>query len=171
MIKTIEALTRMFLIPGLAGLLLSLTVCAWAAKADVIAKQEAADDKSDLAAIDIADIKFSFKLDPRLTQSMYMGDRWVSPPTYTSVREGKELTIEARAQCLDSKGMPVEIKLKWIPADPDMVTVAPGEGKAVKITVKRAGQSRLEVASQGLSKQLTIKATYQGAAFKVEISQ
>jgi hypothetical protein len=171
MIKNIEALTKKFLFTWLAGVLLSLTVCAIAAKADVIAHREAADGKTVPAAIDISDIKFSFKLDPQLTRSMYMGDRWVSPPAYTIVREGKKLTVDARAQGLDSKGMPVDIKLKWIPADPDMVTVAPGEGKAVKITVKRAGQSMLEVASQGLSKLLTIKAAYQGDAIKVEISQ
>ncbi|KAF0219139.1 MAG: hypothetical protein FD174_2225 [Geobacteraceae bacterium] len=119
----------------------------------------------------ITDIRVSFKLDPRLTQGLYMGDRWVSPPTYSAVREGKEVTVEARAQGLVGKGKPTNIRPDWIPSDPEMVAVTPGQGKEVKITVRRAGQSSLKVASHGYSKELYIKATYEGNAIHVEISR
>jgi FKBP-type peptidyl-prolyl cis-trans isomerase FklB len=84
--------------------------------------------RSDAAvpASDLRDIKMSFKLDPRLTRGRYMGDRWVSPPTYTGVRqEGKEYAVEARAEGLDAKGRPMRISPEWIPSDPGMVTVSP----------------------------------------------
>lgn len=131
------------------------------------ASQEAAGPAAALTGI-----KVSFKLDPRLTRGMYMGDRWVSPPVYTStVHEGKELTVEARAEGLDAGGRQVKISPTWTPADPDMVTVTLGQGNDVKITVQRAGQSSLEVASPGYSKKLAIKAIYKNNTVQVEISQ
>lgn len=115
-------------------------------------------------------IQISYKLDPRLTSGLYMGERWVSPPTYTCVQAGKSCTVEARAQGLDAKGKPFAISPEWIPEDPDMVTVSPRQGYAVKITVQRAGQTSLKVSSEGVSKELAIKAAYKGDTIQVEIS-
>ena len=123
------------------------------------------------AAPSVAGIKVSFKLDSRLTQSMYMGERWVSPPTYTGVRDGKEITVDARAEVISASGKSTGIGPKWIPSDPEMVTVTPGQGNEVKITVRRAGQSSLKVAAPGLSRELSIKATLQGSSIQVNITQ
>lgn len=120
----------------------------------------------------LTDINVSFKLDPRLTRGMYMGDRWVSPPTHTTtVQEGKELTVEARAHGIDTRGRQVTISPTWTPSDPDMVTVTPGQGNYVRIIVRQAGQSSVEVASQGYSRKLTIKAMYKDNAMQGEILQ
>jgi hypothetical protein len=43
--------------------------------------------------IAVTDIAVVFKLDPRLTAGLYMGDRWVSPPTYSTVHPGKQATL------------------------------------------------------------------------------
>jgi len=119
----------------------------------------------------VTDMKISFKMDPRITRSTYSGERWISPPTFiqAGLPDVKEMSVEARCEGLDAKGMPVAPQ--WIPSDPEMVAVSPGQGKEVKITVKRAGQSGLEVASQGGSKKLSIKAAYKGNAMQVEITQ
>jgi len=132
------------------------------------AGSHASQDAAGPSAASISSMKVTFKLDPRLTKSMYMGDRWVSPPTYTStVHEGKELTVEARVEDVGAKS----IKSKWTPTDPEMVTVTPGQGNEIKITVRRAGQSSLKVTAPGFSRNLAIKATYQDSAMQVEISQ
>ena len=123
------------------------------------------------AAPSVAGIKVSFKLDSRLTQSMYMGERWVSPPTYTGVRDGKEITVDARAEVISASGKSTGIGPKWIPSDPEMVTVTPAQGNEVKITVLRAGQSSLKVTAPGFSRELSIKATLQGSAIQVDITQ
>ncbi len=125
------------------------------------------------AGSSLAEIKITFKLDQRLTRGQYMGDLWVSPPTYTRLQDGKELIVEARVEVFDANGKPTNISPEWIPEDPDMVAVSPSQGKEVKITVRRAGQSSLEVASQGVSKRLSIKATaiHEGKVLQVEISQ
>jgi len=117
-------------------------------------------------------IEVSFKMDPRITRGMYMGDRWISPPTFTSTfQEGKETTVEARVHGVDAKKNKMKIKPKWTPSDPEMVTVTPGEGSDVKIAVKRAGKSTLNVAAPGVSKEFSIKATEEGDAIRVEITQ
>ncbi len=120
---------------------------------------------------DAMPLAVSFRLDPRLTGSLYMGDRWVSPPTYTRVGEGGSVTVEAKVHDRARRGQPAIVKPLWISADPEMVTVTPNEGHEVKITVKRAGQSSLQVAAQGVSRELAIKATDQGNTLQVEIVQ
>jgi hypothetical protein len=121
-----------------------------------------------------ADIKVAFKLDPRLTRSLYMGDRWVSPPTYSGLQEG-EFTVEARAHGHDGGGRPVAATVNWRPADRQIVSVSPGQGNAVTITVHRAGESRLRLTIESdakevlVSKELSIKAWYRGTAIQAEI--
>ncbi len=119
------------------------------------------------------DIQISFKLDPRLLGPTYGGERWVSPSTYGPIAQaGDTYTVEARATRVDAQGQPVQIIPKWIPADPDMVTVSPAQGSQVTITVKRAGESSLQVTtSNGMSKTLSITAAYKDNVMQVEISQ
>jgi hypothetical protein len=118
-----------------------------------------------------AGIQLSFKLDPRLTRGLYMGERWVSPPTYSIAQEGPSVTVDARAQVLDAQGLPTNIGPEWTPADPGMVTVSPARGNQVTITVQRVGESSLTVASQGAARELAVKATRLGDALQVEIAQ
>jgi hypothetical protein len=127
-----------------------------------------------ISAASATDIKVAFKLDPRLTRSLYMGDRWVSPPTYSGLQEGA-FTVEARAQGHDGGGRPVAASLNWRPADPQIVSISPGPGNAVTITVHRAGESGLRLTIENdakeviVSKELSIKAWYRGAALQAEI--
>jgi FKBP-type peptidyl-prolyl cis-trans isomerase FklB len=121
------------------------------------------------AATSITDIEVSFKMDPRITRGMYMGDLWLSSATYFGAA-GETITLEARAHGLDTKGKQIVISPTWTPADPDMVEVSPDQGNAVRITVKRAGQSSLQVALQGAFRELSIKAAHQDNVMRVEIS-
>ena len=117
-------------------------------------------------------LQIFFKLDPRLTQSLYMGERWVSPPTYGPlVSSGTTYAVEARAEVLDTNGQPLQVNFAWIPEDREMVAVSPSEGNQVTITILRAGESSLLVTGQGLSKTLNIQATYQNDVIQVQISQ
>jgi hypothetical protein len=129
----------------------------------IYASQEATDP-----ATSLNDIQISFKLDPRLTQSHYMGDIWTSPPIYTGTT-GQNI-VEAKADGLDEKGQRISINAEWIPSDPEMVTVSTSEGKNVKITVHRDGESKLKVSSMGISRELLIKAYYKDNVINVAIS-
>jgi FKBP-type peptidyl-prolyl cis-trans isomerase len=115
----------------------------------------------------VTGLQVSFKLDPRITKGQYMGERWVSPPTYTTTLD----TVDARVAGTDSTGGSRNISAKWVPSDPEMVTVTPGEGREVKIAVKRTGETALHVTSDGISKQLSVKAAYKNDVMLVEIAQ
>ena len=121
-----------------------------------------------------AGIELSFKLDPRITKGLYMGDRWVQLP-FSQVGPGKQVTVAARAAGAAPKGKPTDAGPnagpKWIPADPEMVTVTPGEGNEVSIAVLRPGETSLRVVREELSREVVIKAAYKGDALHVEILQ
>ena len=116
-------------------------------------------------------ILLSFKLDPRLGGGTYGGEVWVSPPTYTGA--ANQDVVDARARGADASGEAVVIAPGWIPSDPVMVTVSPVQGAQVTIFVKRAGQSTIDVTSDGLSRRLIVRATSDaaGQVVQVEISQ
>ncbi len=102
-----------------------------------------------------------------------MGDRWVSPPTYTSAAHtGTDVAIEARALARDSSGRTVRgVTPIWTPADPGMVSVSPGERGAVRITVKRTGRTDVTVTSGGAAKRLTVAAVQERGIWRVDIAQ
>jgi hypothetical protein len=118
-----------------------------------------------------SDIEISFKLDSRVTKSMYMGDRWVSPPVFAIVQQGQEATIEARANVVDAGGRSLKVNSEWRAEDPEMVLIQPVSDGQVNIIVRRSGESRLRVVSQGVSKTMGINAKYKEDSIQVEISK
>lgn len=118
----------------------------------------------------VSRLKVSFKLDPRLTQGLQMGERWVSPTSYVSTQKGSLFIVQARAAGIDAEGRSFK-NPTWSPAEPDMVAVSREQGRQVEITVLRTGQSRLVVSEGGARKTLTVKADQQADVWQVEISQ
>lgn len=117
-------------------------------------------------------IKISFKLDPRLTRGVYMGERWVSPPEYIRVQErGKELKVEARAFGVDTRGRQSLISPEWKSANDSVIRVTPADGQSVEIVVLREGVSKVRVIFGDESKELDIKAVRHLGALRVDITQ
>jgi hypothetical protein len=118
-------------------------------------------------------IEVSYRLDPWLVSGNYVGGLWVSPPTLGPVTQGvPTFVLETRADERDATGMVAAISAEWITSDPAMVTVSPGVGHQVTITVNGVGQSIVNVVSQGLVRTLSVNATpYLDGAILVEISQ
>lgn len=165
------ALMNAFTILALAAALVAGSArAAPPAQADVGAMPQAPASGSRAAAAAISDIKVQFKLDPRITKSLYMGERWVSPPAYSQVGENKKVIVEARGHGQDARGQPSAVSLTWTAANPDMVAVSPARGHQVAITVLHAGESSVEVNAQGVSRTLAIKAEYKGDFLHVEIT-
>lgn len=111
----------------------------------------------------LPDSKFeiAFKLDSRLLGPTYGGERWVPPP-YGPIAYSGTYTLEARTYYIDADGRQFEVDAKWISADPKLVTVTPGKGNQVIITVQGLGETSLLVKTpEGTSKRLYIKATAQ----------
>lgn len=174
-IHQVAAPFSLIFVLALAGSILSLSGCDdQASKTDDATKAGAsitakAPDKETVPAAAFSGIQVSFKMDPRITRGLYMGDRWISPPTYMSANA--QDAIEAKAYGIDGKGKSMKISPQWITGDTEMVTVVPAEGHEVRIIVKHAGESSLKVTSEGLSRELSIKAAEKGKTIQVEITQ
>jgi hypothetical protein len=134
----------------------------------------------------LKDITISYQLDPRLTRGLHMGDRWVSPPSYVRVGEvdQKALVVEARVRGLDHEGKVVDIRPEFATDNPQMLSVEPSKQRKVKggedpkakaaqytITVLRAGQGALRIATGEFAKVLLVKAVDKGTTLQIEISQ
>jgi hypothetical protein len=115
-------------------------------------------------------ITISFKLDPRLTAGLHLGERWVSPPKYAGVQRGEVFTVKARVQGVGPGGRRLG-GAAWLATEPDMLAVSPERGDQVELTVLRAGESRLTVTGGGASKTLLVKAAHEDGVFRVDITQ
>jgi FKBP-type peptidyl-prolyl cis-trans isomerase FklB len=110
-------------------------------------------------------------MDPRLTRGLYLGDRWVSAPTFSISQPMIGATVEARALGRDAAGKPVKVEPLWSPGDPEMVRVSPAAARDVRISVLRAGESRVRVSAGDVAREVTIRAVQKGEALLVVIAQ
>ncbi len=121
------------------------------------------DIKANTTITNIENIGVYFKLDPRLTRSLSMGERWVSPETFTSVLQvGKQATVQAKTVGLDrnERVMLKRLKAQWVATNPDLVKISATEGEEITITTLQPGESKLIVTANGVSRILTIKSDY-----------
>ena len=120
-------------------------------------------------AASVTGIQLSFKRDPRLVDPFRGIGPWVTGSNYGGATA--QDTVEARAEGVDATGKPTKISPQWIPSDPEMVTVSPSQGDNVKITVHKAGESKLKITYQSLSKELEIRAKYVNKFMLFEIGE
>ena len=111
----------------------------------------------------------AFRLDPNVTRGLFLGDRWVSPPTFAFAQPGDRYVVHARAQPgEDSEDV---IAAQWATTDPDMIAITPESDGAVTISVDRPGTAELRVTARGESKVLQVAARKHPDAMEVEFRQ
>lgn len=107
-----------------------------------------------------------FRLDPRLTRSLYMGDRWVSPKVFTQVAEpGGAVIIQAKVVDADSMGRVSTLIPECSVSNTAMATVSSAPGNIAVITVTTKGKSTLTVGG----KTFRMKARVKNGALRVDI--
>jgi FKBP-type peptidyl-prolyl cis-trans isomerase FklB len=116
----------------------------------------------------VTDIQLTFKRDPRMVDPFRGIGEWVTGNNYQGATA--QDTVEARAEGINAAGKPMKISPEWSVSDVEMVTVSPSRGDDVKITVHKAGESKLKITYQGLSKELVVKAQYVGKFMLFEIT-
>jgi FKBP-type peptidyl-prolyl cis-trans isomerase FklB len=121
------------------------------------------------AAGAVKDIQLSYKRDPRLVDPFRGIKPWAAGPNFGGATA--QDTVEVRAEGVNVPGKPVKINPEWIASDPEMVTVSPSQGDDVKVTVHKAGESKLRITYQGVSKELEIKARYVNKFMLFEIEE
>lgn len=114
-------------------------------------------------------IQLTYKRDPRMVDSTRGIGPWVAGPNYGGATA--QDTVEVRAEGADAAGKPAKISPQWTPSDPEMVTVSPSQGDDVKITIHRAGESKLKITYQGVSKELLVTAKNEGKFMLFQIAE
>lgn len=112
----------------------------------------------------------AFRLDPALTRSLFLGDRWVSPPSFAFAQPGTQYVVRAKLQEIDSDGERTDLSGNWATTDPEMVAIDRGQGE-VTIVVRQPGESDLTVTAGGESKVLHVRARRLADAMQVAIDQ
>ena len=113
----------------------------------------------------------AFRLEQELTRGMYLGDRWVSPPTYFFAQPGTRFVVQAKPQQIDKRGERIDVSGEWSTNNPAMVSVAHRKDGEVTIVVEQPGDATVKVTTGNGSKLLKVHATQLADAMQVAIDQ
>jgi hypothetical protein len=117
-----------------------------------------------------AAIQVSFKLDPRLTKSLYMGERWAPAATYTSASTSDPRAITLHARARSTVAPASKFSPTWSPSNPAMVAISPVQGAEVTLSVRSAGESTVTVKHGGASSTFAVKTVGEGDSWRVDVS-
>jgi hypothetical protein len=113
----------------------------------------------------------AFKLDPDLMRGSFLGERWVSPPTFDFAQPGREYTTHAKLQAVDADGTRTDLSGDWSTSDPQMIAISRDQPGQVTIVVREPGQGQLFAAAGGQRKVLQVRATRTDDAMQVAFVQ
>ena len=116
------------------------------------------------------ELRIAFRLDPALTRSLYMGERWVSPPVFEFAQPGDTFTVRAKAQSIGRDGEPGDVSGDWSTGNPAMLAIERGHGE-VTLVVREPGEADLIVATGAGTRTLHVKATRSADAMRVSFTQ
>jgi hypothetical protein len=113
----------------------------------------------------------TFRLDPNVTRGLYLGDRWVSPPTFHFAQPGTQYVVQAKLQSIDEWDERADLSGEWSTSDPEMIAITRHDHGEVTIVVRRAGEGQLFVSAGGVTKVLRVQARQTADAMDVMIAQ
>lgn len=112
----------------------------------------------------------AFRLDPALTQGIYLGQRWVSPPSFYFAQPGAQFVVDAKAQDIDARGTRTDVSGDWATSNPEMVAITRHADGAM-LVVREPGESDLTVRAGSDTKTLHVSAERLPDAMRVRITQ
>lgn len=117
------------------------------------------------------EIELAFKLDPRLTDGLYLGERWVSPPVFSATLVAGGY-VEARARCLAPSGGTSGEAAGWSVRGPDAFSVERARGEEVRLRVWGPGAGVVVVACGARTRELRVDAVNDArGGLRIDISQ
>lgn len=112
----------------------------------------------------------ALRLDPTLTQGIFMGDRWVSPPDFHFAQAGTVFVVQTKVQHLDGRGEAHDVAGNWNATNPRMVGVV-RDARAATLEIRQPGDSDVTVSSGGETVVLHIHAVQLADSIQVHIRQ
>ncbi|MBM4295874.1 MAG: hypothetical protein FJ126_13370 [Deltaproteobacteria bacterium] len=119
----------------------------------------------------LASLRVWYKNEFITPQGSYLGEVWNDLDRFQRNRGGRTFTHDLKAVGLDSQGKQVAVDATWTASNPAMVDLSPGQGRQVKLTIKKAGKSAILVNAGKVTRKLTVKAAYRKGEMLVEITQ
>lgn len=116
----------------------------------------------------------ALRLDPSLTQGMFMGDRWVSPPEFYFAQPGSVFVVQAKAQHRDGRGERHDFTGNWNATNPRMVEIqrnAQPDARTVTLAIRQPGDSDVTVSAGGETVVLHVHAVQLADSIQVHIRQ
>ncbi|MUV14962.1 hypothetical protein [Noviluteimonas gilva] len=113
----------------------------------------------------------AFKIDPDLMRGSFLGERWVSPPTFAFAQPGKQYTTHAKLQTVNDDGTRTDLSGDWSTSDPNMIAISHDQAGQVTIVVREPGEGQLVAAAGGQRKVLQVRATRTDDAMEVAFVQ
>ncbi|NUS61929.1 MAG: hypothetical protein HOQ01_13360 [Lysobacter sp.] len=149
------------------------TAAANAAGADRAAPSDRASDTASATTPAPATEKIivAFKLDRDITAGHYLGERWVSPPTFQFAQPGKVYRTYAKLQKVGDDGTAIDLSGDWSTSDPEMIAISRDEPGQVTILVREPGEAQLVASAGGQRKVLHVRATRYPDAMEVAFVQ
>jgi len=112
----------------------------------------------------------ALRLDPSLTQGLFMGDRWVSPADFHFAQPGNVFVVEAKAQHLDGSGEAHDFAGNWNATNPSMVAIQ-RDARTTVLEIRHPGDSDVTVSAAGETVVLHIHAVQLADSIQVHIRQ
>jgi hypothetical protein len=116
-------------------------------------------------------MEVAFRLDRDITAGHYLGERWVSPPTFNFAQPGKEYVTHAKLQQVADDGTRIDLSGDWSTNDPEMIAISRDQPGQVTIVVREPGQAQLVASAGGVRKVLQVTATRLPDAMEVAFVQ
>jgi hypothetical protein len=112
----------------------------------------------------------ALRLDRSLTQGIFMGDRWVSPPDFYFAQPGNVFVVQAKAQHLDGRGERHDLAGIWSAMNPGMIDVQ-RDARTATLAIRQPGDSDVTVSAGGETAVLHIHAVQLADSIQVHIRQ
>ena len=117
------------------------------------------------------EIAVAFRLDPDLTRGLFLGERWVSPPSFFFAQPGSQYVTQGKAQYVDAFGERVDVAADWATSVPDMIALTPHASGDATIVVSRPGDGEFTVATRYGTKRVQVHALQVGDGMQVDFRQ
>ena len=116
-------------------------------------------------------LRVAFQLDRALTQGHYLGERWVSPPTFHFAQAGERYSVRARLRETSAQGERIDVSGDWATGDPDILAITRLDDGQVQLDILQPGRTELVVSAGGERKVLQVEARRTADAMDVAFRQ
>ena len=116
-------------------------------------------------------LEVAFRLDTDLTRGLFLGERWVSPPSFFFAQPGTQYVAQGKAQYVDAFGERTDVAADWATSVPDMIALTRHASGDATIVVRSPGEGDFTVATRYGTNRVQVHARQAGDGMQVDFRQ